>query len=149
MQTLPHLSEAIKAIRQRNGWSMQMFAAQLSVGQSAISRYESGKITPSKPVLQHLFALAQGLEKISISRAIGESLPALERRENRPNTETISFDSVLAGDVKITDQERDWLKQTLVILRSSKASILAGIIDSLHEGALLDDLGKKRKRNDE
>ena len=128
---------------------METFAAQLSVGHTAISRYESGKITPSKPVLQHLFALAQGVEKISIARAIGESLPALERRENKPNTETNFVDSVLPGDVKLTDQERDWLKQTFVILRSSKASILTGIIESLHEGALLDELAKKRKRDNE
>ena len=128
---------------------MASFAVLLGVSQSAISRYESGKIIPSKPVLQHLFALAQGVEKISIARAIGESLPALEHRENKPNTETNFVDSVLPGDVKLTDQERDWLKQTFVILRSSKASILTGIIESLHEGALLDELAKKRKRDNE
>jgi transcriptional regulator with XRE-family HTH domain len=144
MNELPHLSEAIKCIRKRNGWSMQAFAAQLSVGHSAISRYESGKILPSKPVLQHLFALAKGVEKISISRAIGESLIAMEQKTSPKSTETKSPELLLEVSLTLTSEERQWLLRAVDIMRSSKASLLTGIIDSLHEGALLDELAKKR-----
>lgn len=133
------------AIRKRKAMNMAQFARLLGVSFSSISRYESGKVIPSRPVLQHLLIMAEGVEKVTVSRAIGESLVDLEQREIKSNRPTSSVESVLVGDVPITEKEREWLECALVVLRSSKGSLLEGILGSLHEGALIDDVAKKRK----
>ena len=77
-------------------------------------------------MLQHILIMAEGVEKVTVSRAIGESLVDLEHREIKPNRPTSSVESVLVGDIPITEKEREWLECALVVLRSSKGLLLEG-----------------------
>lgn len=82
---------------------MTEFASHLGLRQSAISRYESDKLTPSSSVLLNLYRLAhKSQHKIAIRALLGESAAVLEK-EDRFEAEAArlatSLDAII-GDLK-------------------------------------------------
>ncbi|HZZ78436.1 MAG TPA: helix-turn-helix transcriptional regulator [Gemmataceae bacterium] len=68
---IPALPEALQQIRQRHQMTQAEFASMLGLTHGAISKYESGKASPSRTVLLLYLALAEGREKPAIFEAIG------------------------------------------------------------------------------
>lgn len=48
------LAEKIKKLRQERGWSQDYLAEKVGIGQQYISKYESGKLSPSFKTLEKL-----------------------------------------------------------------------------------------------
>lgn len=65
------LGSAIRSIRTRLGNTMVEFAETIGAKQSTVSRYESGKLVPGRPVLLLLLQLAEGNERWPILGALG------------------------------------------------------------------------------
>jgi transcriptional regulator with XRE-family HTH domain len=65
------LGNTIKRLRQRLGQTMAEFSETIGTQQSTISRYESGRIPPSKSILILLLLLADEDEKPEILKALG------------------------------------------------------------------------------
>ncbi len=69
------VAEAILSIRQRRHQTQTWFGDDLGVTHASVSRYEAGKIKPSRPVLKNLLRMAIGDQKIVLERALGTSNP--------------------------------------------------------------------------
>ena len=65
------LASAVSSIRGRLGMTMVEFADLIGATNSTISKYESGRLVPSKTVLILLFLLADESEKPSLREALG------------------------------------------------------------------------------
>jgi len=65
------LATAISSIRGRLGMTMVEFASLIGATDSTISKYESGRLVPSKTVLILLFLLADESEKSTLKEALG------------------------------------------------------------------------------
>jgi transcriptional regulator with XRE-family HTH domain len=74
------LSDVIKAIRKRQGMSMDHFAKLLGVTHGQVSRYESGQAVPGSIPLGRLLNLSEGVEKNPILERLGDLLGYENRR---------------------------------------------------------------------
>lgn len=81
-RSVKNLGDVIRAIRARRGETMVQFAQRLGVKQSAVSRYESGKLNPSQTILLLLHSLAESAsEKEAVNAALGSVPVELATRE--------------------------------------------------------------------
>lgn len=71
MNTSTTLGFAIRAVRERLRKTMSEFADMIGCRQSTVSRYEAGKLVPSRTVLLLLLQLAEGPEKQPLLAALG------------------------------------------------------------------------------
>lgn len=130
------LSKAVRSIRKRLGLNMTAFAERIGAGQSTVSRYESGKMLPSRSVLMLLLGHAEGDEREPILRELGlkeenvegltptEISSAIERFEafaqapghsGRPGTKSLQQEfAMLANQIVASpDAPSDALNQVL------------------------------------
>ena len=184
---LPTFPDVVRAIRLRSRMNTRQFAQMLGVSQASVSRYEAGRVLPSKPVLQHLMTMAEGVERVTVAKVMGETLTAIENRKRKmpqlefrqtldklrrrgplmnapddyyrdldllgemipaPATPDLPSVSELEHGWNLSDDEKRWLQGALIVLRSSKAHLLSGLIDSLEEGVRLDELTRERRESE-
>lgn len=68
---MSELGSAIRQIRKRLNKTMVEFAGELKTTAATISRYESGKLLPSRAALLSLLGIAEGEERKAILDALG------------------------------------------------------------------------------
>lgn len=122
MSTLP---ATIRTIRQRLDQTMNEFAESLGTDQSTISRYESGRVVPSRTVLILLFLLASSHERDVIREAMGEfSEGALLARYK-------GAEELLKRLPKGSDTSRAEFAEASAALISSKEPIESALVEVL------------------
>lgn len=72
---MSQIGSAIRNIRKSLGKTMAEFAGMIGCKQSTVSRYESGRLLPSRAVLMLLLQLAKGADKEVILGSLGVDRP--------------------------------------------------------------------------
>lgn len=124
---MPPVSRAIRSIRQRRGESMVQFAERLGLTQGSVSRYEAGKLQPSRSILLLLLQLAEGDEREPILEALGE-VPSemqlweadLNRRVDEARKELSEFFAKMEGGQRARERFFDLAME---IVRSGRTPL--------------------------
>lgn len=128
------LSENLKALRKRKGYSQEELAAKLNVVRQTISKWEKGLSVPDSEML---IRLAEELDS-SVSEILGEKLP---EKEN-DNTEL----QVIAAKLELLNEQfarqvvaqnerrrRTWHAVWLIVGGVSLCSIVVSVIFSIQK----------------
>jgi len=123
MNTSTTLGVAIRAVRERLGKTMAEFAEMIGCRQSTVSRYEAGKLIPSRTVQLLLLQLAEVPEKQPLLAALGVPGSAAQGWNPSDLADALrTFDSYLAATGGSADLTRTGASRGRTLARFAKLS---------------------------